>query len=82
MQWASRVAEAESWIRPCDGQSCAYPAVFSGTGGADLADRMKQALMAGGFSPDVLGVPKDDGLIVGQEDRTKEHQDMDPSDFV
>ena len=59
-------------IRPCS----------QAQGGADLADRMKQALMAGGFSPDVLGVPKDDGLIVGQEDRTKEHQDMDPSDFV
>ena len=42
---------------------------------------MKQALMAAGFSPDVLGASTGTGLVVGQEDCDKVHADMDPSDY-
>ncbi len=42
---------------------------------------MKQALMAAGFSPEVLGKPTDAGLIVGQKDCDMAHQEMVPSDY-
>ena len=62
--WASRVG-TERWIRPLDGQSCLYPAVFSAPGGPDLAARVKSALRAAGFRPETIGTPGADGLLVG-----------------